>query len=178
MIKNFTFTLLFFVATVVTSTKNTNAADFVFLRDTNVAYFSQILKAALEAADGDHTVRESTLLLPQSRAFLLLGNMTPQFNILLSGHSIERETDFLQIDIPLTRGLLGYRIFVILPESAAAFQGISTLEQLTTNITVGSGIGWPDTPILRRAGFHVNTAPVDLLWRMLDRNVLLHFPEA
>ena len=81
-----------------------------------------------------------------------------------------------QIDIPLSRGLLGYRVFVIKQPNAHLFDGIETVDQLTSRITVGSGTSWPDTPILRAAGFKVNTGSVTNLWLMLARDRFIAFP--
>ena len=86
-----------------------------------------------------------------------------------SGFSAEREARFRQIDIPLSRGLLGHRIFITNNDFAENLASITSLKALQDQAIVGSGIGWPDTDIFEAAGFSVQQEVYENLWRMLSK---------
>ncbi|MEX0299048.1 MAG: hypothetical protein AB3N28_08245, partial [Kordiimonas sp.] len=135
------------------------------------AYFATLLEAALNAADGEHIFSTYTYdrSIPQSRILRAMLAGDAPVNVLFTGHSIQREQLLKQIDIPLLRGLLGYRLLAIHKDSADHLAPLNTLKELTHNIRLGSGTSWPDTYILRAAGFKIETGTVDNLWRMLHR---------
>ena len=120
----------------------------------------------------DHAGREHELVvipLPdvtQERIlkFLEFGDV---INVFFSGYSKDRESTFLQVDIPLTRGLLGHRVF-IRKANAPSLSNVQTIDQLKS-YKIGSGIGWPDTDIFEAAGFNVVKATYGNLWPMLDK---------
>lgn len=162
---------------IATAFAPAHSVDFALpLYDDDDKYFENILRAALKAADGDHTLRTLHVAIPQSRVIRSLLDDRGMINVLYTGHSSERERLMRQIDIPLSRGLLGLRVFVIRADNAHLFGTIETLDQLTGQITVGSGVGWPDTPILRAAGFDVKTGSVHNLWQMLAHNRFVAYP--
>ncbi len=157
------------------------AEEFIFAHQPGDNYFYQLLEAAIRAADGAHTVKKHyfTFDIPQSRILRSLeDNSNSPINIHFSGHSAERENSLLQIDVPLTRGLYGYRKFIIRAEDQHKFDGIKTLSDLTQNITVGSGTSWPDTKILKDAGFTVKTGNRADLWVLLGRKRFIGFPRS
>jgi len=171
------FFLALLIAVPLALSPKAEGEDFSLpLYDEDDQYFAILLRAALEAADGDHRLSTSKIPVAQSRVLRSLLDHREGINVLYTGHSTERENLMRQIDIPLSRGLLGYRVFVIRPQSQHLFQGIETLEGLTQRITVGSGTSWPDTTILRAAGFNVKTGSVENLWQMLARNRFIAFP--
>lgn len=146
------------------------ADDFVLsMDDQNDIYFFRLLQETLKAADGDHTARihRYSHAVPQSRVLRAILSDTSPVNIIFTGHSLQREQHLRQIDIPLLRGLLGYRLFAIRKEDAQLFARMKTLGDLTEKITLGSGTSWPDTYILKNAGFQITTGKIDNLWRML-----------
>src|SRR5690606_4031780 len=59
----------------------------------------------------------------------------------------EMEDKLLPVRIPLYKGLLGHRIFIIHPNNQAKFDRVQTFEDLRT-ITFGQGNTWADTQIL------------------------------
>ncbi len=157
------------------------AEEFVLAQQPGDDYFKQILEAALAAADGMHTLKTHVFSkdIPQSRILRSLeGSRHTPINIHFSGHSAKREQSLRQIDIPLTRGLYGYRSFIICTTDQDKFTGIKTLVQLTKRISMGSGTGWPDTKILRDAGFRVKTGNIANLWVLLGRKQFIAFPRS
>ena len=131
-------------------------------------YEISVLKLAIKNAPGEHTltiipVNESN----QSRILHSLKNNLGEFNIFFTGFSQQRENELLQVDFPISRGLLGYRIFAIQKDSQALLGGINSIEQLKRKLIIGSGIGWPDTKIFRDNGFRITETSYDGLWKML-----------
>jgi hypothetical protein len=66
----------------------------------------------------------------------------------------DKESLFTPIRIPLYKGLLGNRIFIINKNNQSKFDNIQTLEDLK-KITVGQGKTWADTKILEHNGLKV-----------------------
>ena len=168
---------IWFAVLLVAFARPAAATDFVLpLFDDDDTYFEKLLEAALNAADGSHTLKTFKLTIPQTRALRTMADGKGQMNVIYTGHSSDRERSLRQIDIPLTRGLFGYRIFVIQNSDTDVFDGINDLKGLTKHISVGSGTSWPDTTILRLAGFNVKTSTFANLWPMLERGRFQAFP--
>jgi hypothetical protein len=70
------------------------------------------------------------------------------YDVYFSMTSKNREEKLQAIYIPLAKGLLGYRIFIIRREDKAKFRAIRTLDDLK-KFKAGQGLGWPDTEILQ-----------------------------
>ncbi|WP_191968685.1 diguanylate cyclase [Cellvibrio sp. KY-GH-1] len=64
------------------------------------------------------------------------------------------EAQLRPIRIPLFKGLLGYRIFIINKNDQAKFSHVKTLEELK-KLTIGQGRTWADGRILEANGFNV-----------------------
>lgn len=64
------------------------------------------------------------------------------------------ESELRAIRVPLYRGLLGYRIFLIRKGDQKKFQHVNSLEDLKA-FTFGQGDVWPDTAILEANNFKV-----------------------
>lgn len=90
--------------------------------------------------------------------------------------SREREASMLPIRIPLLKGLLGQRVFLIRAEQQAEFARVNTLTDLA-QLTAGQGAHWPDTDILRENGLPVLTSTrYELLFSMLRGGRFDYFP--
>ncbi|TNE72588.1 MAG: hypothetical protein EP339_13310 [Gammaproteobacteria bacterium] len=133
------------------------------------AYEISVIRLALEYAPGDHELILVPLWdAPQNRIFRLLEEGRGQINVFFSGYSPERESRFLRVDVPMTRGLLGYRLLVAPQEHIEALSRIRTVEDLQ-NIVIGSGIGWPDNDYLEANGLTLSISQYANLWPMLKR---------
>lgn len=132
-------------------------------------YEVSLLKLALEHS-GEDAVLEVIPLgdTSQDRALIEFEQGRSSYNIIYSGGSIDREQRFHQIDIPLSRGLLGHRIFITRKEQPDQLAQIRTLEEFRKYAVIGSGIGWPDTEVFRAAGFNVVATEWMNIWRMLS----------
>lgn len=92
-----------------------------------------------------------------------------------SGHEIRGLTP---IRIPIFKGILGYRMFVIREGEQARFDNIYTIEDLK-KLKAGLGKGWGDTLVLQKAGIPmVTTTRARFLWPMLDNKRYDYLPIA
>lgn len=87
------------------------------------------------------------------------------------------EKKLIPIKVPLYKGLLGYRIFMVHKNNKNIFANVHTLEDLR-KFTFGQGRVWPDTLILRANGLKVETSTYEGLFLMLDGNRFDAFPRA
>ncbi|WP_016957844.1 hypothetical protein [Catenovulum agarivorans] len=73
----------------------------------------------------------------------------------------------LAVEVPIFRGLGGYRVLVIRQGEQARFSKVKTVNDLQA-FTVGQGAFWGDTRILEHAGFTVEkSTQARNLWKML-----------
>ena len=90
--------------------------------------------------------------------------------------SKEREGILLPVRIPLLKGLLGYRIFLIREGDADKFKQVLNLSQLR-HFVAGQGHDWPDTQILRASNLPVHTSSnYEGLFSMLKARRFDYFP--
>lgn len=72
--------------------------------------------------------------------------------------SSDRELLVKPVRIPLTRGLLGYRICIIKKGKEDIFRDIQEPQEIIDKeITIGLGESWPDTRIVESSGIRVET---------------------
>ncbi len=82
----------------------------------------------------------------------------------------------LPVRIPLLKGLLGHRIFLIHKNSQYKFDAVNTLDDLK-KLKLGQGATWADTKILESNGLTVvKTQKYDNLFYMLDGGRFDAFP--
>lgn len=137
----------------------------------NLAVFDyeiSVLRLALEHAPGDHTVTVVPLPgMTQKRILATMNRRDRPIDVFVTGYTQERERDFQQVDIPITRGLLGHRIFVIRRADLERVAAVRSLNDLRERMVIGSGIDWLDTAVFEHAGFKVQTGLYENLWKML-----------
>lgn len=126
--------------------------------DTAHNYYTDLLRKALIKAAGERPV---PVLLPimemeQDRAVkeLVRGRT---IDIFWMGPDQRRNTQLRVIPIPLERGLMGYRQFIVHRQRAAEFDQVRSLADLQ-KFSACQGTHWPDTDILRAAQLAVKTS--------------------
>lgn len=130
------------------------------------SYQYKLLELALDHAGGDHQVEY--IAFDGATAKRIMQQMEDgQIDVMFAGYRPEFEQDFSQVYVPLTRGILGHRVFVTRPDMAQALNEVETLDDLKGHC-IGSGADWLDTRILETNGFCVEKATYENLWRMLD----------
>jgi len=131
------------------------------------SYEISVLKLALANANGDH----SLVIVPypnttQERIIKLLKTNPEDINVFFTANSPARDASLLRVNIPLTRGLLGYRVLVIKKSELPRYENINSLPDLR-KLVIGSGLGWPENAVLKASGLTVIEAPYRNLWPML-----------
>ena len=92
----------------------------------------------------------------------------------------DQETDgkLRAIKIPTTRGLIGYRKFIIKRESFEAFEQVKSVDDLKKFVAC-QGTHWPDTKILAEAQLPVISSTIyENLFKMIDAKRCDYFPRA
>jgi len=96
--------------------------------------------------------------------------------VLWTATSREREAVVKPIRIPLSKGVMGKRVFLIREGEQARFDRVKTLADLA-ELRAGQEHHWPDTEILRANGLPVTTtSKVGLLYNMLRGRRFDYFP--
>lgn len=129
------------------------------LQDNPVAY--QILETALDKTKAEYGDYHLTPSIPmeQKRVIFQVMNSSKPFIVNFAPNEY-RESVLQPIRIPVTQGLLGYRVCLIKPEKQTVFSGVKGIESLKDrSITIGQGKDWPDTKILKSNGLNVITSP-------------------
>ncbi len=145
--------------------------------DTRNEYFVSLLKLSLDKTKnlGSYKLASAGNKMVQRRAIANLSQGI-SIDILWTMTSKEREETLLPIRIPLLKGLLGHRIFIIKKEDESRFSKIENINELKS-LSAGQGKGWPDTDILKSSGFKVVESPTYIsLFKMLESNRFDYFP--
>ncbi|MCP4366946.1 MAG: amino acid ABC transporter substrate-binding protein, partial [Deltaproteobacteria bacterium] len=117
---------------------------------------NKVLKLVLEKTRkkyGNFVIREYNGIIKQSRVIRFL-KQGKDFRVIATMTSLQREKDIWPIRIPLYKGLLGYRIFIIREEDQPIFSAIRSLKELKALMAI-QGHDWPDFDILTSAGLKV-----------------------
>lgn len=130
--------------------------------DSRVAqdYYTQLLRQALAkgAAGRDIPELRETSIMEQGRAIREL-NRGAMIDVYWMGTSIEREQKLRAIRIPLDRGLIGYRRFIIRTDRQGEFDSVKHGAELR-HLLACQGLDWPDVDIMRSAGLRVTEVAV------------------
>lgn len=132
------------------------------------AEYIDLLRAALDATlatDGPYTLESSGLVMNEARFFEEAARGRG-VNVVWGATDAAREKALLPIRIPLSRGLLGYRLFLIRKGDQGRFDQVRTAADLRA-FSFGLGFAWGDIPIYQAAGFTVQTSLYDQLFPML-----------
>lgn len=140
-------------------------------------YYSSLLKKALTRQDAQQRPPNVSVSLPmqQGRAIREL-EKGMLINVFWVGTDKQKEARLRAVKIPLERGLMGFRRFIVRRDKAALFRQVTDLEQLK-KFTACQGTHWPDSPILEQAGLHVLKSPVyENLFEQLNAKRCDYFP--
>lgn len=147
-------------------------------QDARNAYFIDVLKLALAKTEplyGKFELQTSKIKMNQARALKNL-ETNKGIDVVWTMTSIERENLLQPIRIPLLKGLLGYRIFIIRKGTQKSFSSVESVAQLKV-LKAGQGADWPDTRILKANGLNViEASEYPILFTMLARKRFDYFP--
>lgn len=99
-------------------------------------------------------------------------------SVMWAGTQPQYESELHPVRIPILKGLLGYRIFIIRQGDQHLFDGVNTFEDLRA-MPLGQGRFWGDTLVLKNANMNVVTpAKYESLFYMLEGGRFDYFPRA
>lgn len=137
---------------------------------------ADILTLILNKSDPQLKIKQLSEELPEPR--LIEDIQLGKVDLFWAGASPHLESKLLTIRIPLFKGLLGHRIFIIKKEHQPRFDNITTLQQLK-QLVAGQGTLWGDTKVLQDAGLPVvTTLKYPNLFYMLEGERFDYFPRA
>lgn len=145
--------------------------------DRRADYPLKLLALALDQTGVKYQLVASERIMPQGKALQRLMD-NREVNVVWSMTDEQREEQLLPIRIPIYKGLIGWRIFIIRKDMDSRFKYIQNLEQLLKLDPI-QGSDWPDTKILQTNGFDTMTAAShDTLFTMLENAQGDFFPRS
>ena len=142
--------------------------------DGNGRYAMQMVNLALSKIDTQYTFKIDKSEVSQARNIEDVA--TGKSDLLWAATNQDMEDKLLPIRIPLYKGMLGHRIFIINPASQAKFDRVKTFEDLKA-FSFGQGTTWADSDILASNGLKVvRTNKYQNLFYMLDGGRFDAFP--
>ncbi len=142
--------------------------------DGNGRYAMQMVKLAFSKIGADYKIEADKAEVSQARNIEDVAN--GKSDLLWAATNQEMEDRLLPIRIPLYKGMLGHRIFIINPASQAKFDRVKTFEDLK-QFTFGQGTTWADSDILASNGLKViRTNKYQNLFYMVDGGRFDAFP--
>lgn len=150
-------------------------AKFSSSNDPRVSFPLAVLDLALKKMNVSYTVRPSDLQMERLRAVAELERPDRPINLIWTSMSAEVEARLRPIRIPLYRGLIGHRVFIIHKERQAEFDKVDSLDDLK-GFTAGQGLGWADIKIMEEAGLRVRALKYDDLFKFVERSYLDYVP--
>lgn len=136
----------------------------------------RILELALSKVDSNLDLQQSrnTGNTARNVSEVEAGNL----DIMWSGASPENDERLKAVRIPILKGMLGHRIFIIRNGDQPRFDTINTIEDLK-NFRAGQGKFWGDTKVLKSAGLPtITTIKYANLFKMLEGDRFDYFPRA
>ena len=155
-----------------------NAMTYTFngpesVSDVRYVYHWEILRAALDKTRERYGPCRmiSSEVMTQLRQAYELNDATGKITVMVGGSNVTRPESVRNIHcipIPIDKGLVGYRIFLIRSADQHAFHDVATLDDLR-RFSFGLGFGWLDIDVMRQSGFTIVTgSDYDGLFEMLE----------
>lgn len=116
-------------------------------------YPVKVLQLALEKTGVRYKLSISDRIILGDKAVRQLRE-NREINVVWQMTDLQREEELLPIRIPIAKGLIGLRVFLIDQSNQPKFNDIVSYQSLL-QMTAVQGRDWPDTKILRANGFNV-----------------------
>jgi ABC-type amino acid transport substrate-binding protein len=130
-------------------------------------YAFELLQLALAKAGSKHKAELSPGYRQQNRAIAELTSNTGRIHVVGTMTSAEREAQMLPVRIPISKGLIGWRILLVETERRDALQNVRDADGLR-HVHMALGEDWPDLAVLRANGLTPDTvASYSRLFAML-----------
>jgi hypothetical protein len=142
--------------------------------DLRAAFALAVLDLAMKEAKADYTIEPSDQIMERGRALIELRE-GKTINLHWTSMASDVEQELRPVRIPIHRGLIGYRVFIIRKDRQADFDKVHNLEELKA-LTGGQGLGWVDSEILKNAGLNLQISTYDLLFKMVEAGRIDYYP--
>jgi len=168
-------------------------------------YAFALLQLALSKAGSRHKAELSSQYRQQNRAIAELTGNTGHIHVVGTMTSAEREEQMLPVRIPISKGLIGWRILLVTDDRRETLRDMPDLAGLRS-LRMAIGEDWPDFGVLRANGMspdrvtsygrlfamlkahRIDAVPrsINEIWSEIERNpglcaepyLLLHYPAA
>lgn len=135
-----------------------------------------ILKLAWSKVEPNGKIQESNEESPVSRLPVEVDEQ--RIDLMWAGASEKNDTHMEAVRIPLLKGMLGHRIFIIRKGDQTRFNNIQSVSDLA-RLDAGMGRSWGSTKVLEQAGLPVvSSLKYENLFHMLDGSRFDYFPRA
>jgi hypothetical protein len=118
----------------------------------------ELLQLALAKSGSRYRAELAPLYRQQNRAIAELLANSGQVHVVGTMTSTEREAQMLPVRIPISKGLIGWRILLLRADKRDWLRDMRSVHDLK-NIRMALGQDWPDLPVLRAAGLEPGTVP-------------------
>lgn len=115
-------------------------------------YTLALIKLALSYSDTEYDILSISKEFSFARR--VMETKENRISVLWGGAYLQKESGLQAIKIPIFKGLMGYRLFLISKSNKNAFSAIDRFSQLT-KFTYGQGQGWADSAILSHNNLNV-----------------------
>ncbi len=136
------------------------------------------MRLALRKAGADLDVKLAAQPMNQRRSALAIASGSGELDIMATMTSRARAAQLLPIRIPITKGLMGWRVGLLRAGQQDKFRAVHTLTDLRA-FTAGQGHDWPDTAILRASALPVHAVSTFAsLYSLLEAGRIDYFPRS
>jgi hypothetical protein len=137
-----------------------------------------ILKLAMSKVDPEAQFIETDESYNTARLASELESGSGNIDVMWAGAAKEMDDRLQAIRIPVLKGMLGHRIFIIRAEDQAKFSQIKSMADLK-RFNAGQGTFWGDTKVLKNGGIPtITTIKYPNLFLMLEGGRFDYFPRA
>lgn len=140
-------------------------------------YHIDLLRLALRLSGTNATLAPVCMDYPTEDRRIPMLEAADQINTAFFGTNAEREERLLAAFIPIFLGTTGLRLFMLHEDLQEPFRQVKTIADLR-ELSMGQGLGWPDSEILADNGFKVVSGRYRTLHRMLDAKRFDLYPRA
>lgn len=182
VLKAFTRSILLLLITVLFSAQAKDVVNYNISKkfpDPKQAYYIDLLDLAMEKSIdkyGDYELVPVVFEMPQGRTSIMV-QLNQGIDVTWRVTSQELEKRLQAIYVPLLKGMMGHRIFIINKGDQEKFSEDMTLSELR-GLLAGQGYDWPDSIILQHNGINVVEGGAHKLLDMLQKRRFDYFPRA
>ena len=143
--------------------------------DTRAGYYVKLLDLVLSKTGIQYELQPNALPMASPRTIQKIAN-ADGLDVTWGPTTQELEQALLPVRIPIDKGVLGLRLFLIKKRDRSLFESIHTLARLQL-LTAGQQRDWSDTEILRANGMKVVGADIyEQMFQMLAADRFQYFP--